>query len=96
MQDRYKLVFFCPAQPVATLEAIKAAIFETDAGKYPGTGEYTKVCQQVTIADQFRPGTASSAFIGSPGVLTTVEEIRCEIFCGSRQIAINAVAALKK
>ncbi|KAH6907710.1 GTP cyclohydrolase 1 type 2/Nif3 [Coprinopsis sp. MPI-PUGE-AT-0042] len=90
---RYKLVFFTPPK---ALPAIKEAIFATGAGRYPGAGDYTKVCFTTPGVGQFLPGESAKPAIGEPGKLEEVDELRCEILCVGQDVAKEAVAALKR
>ncbi|AEO67279.1 uncharacterized protein THITE_2116177 [Thermothielavioides terrestris NRRL 8126] len=90
---RYKLVYHVPP---AALEATKAAIFATGAGRYPGAGNYTECCFTVLGTGQFRPGDAANPHIGKVGQLEHVEEARVETLCVGEETARKAVAALKK
>lgn len=87
---RYKLVFFCP--PTA-LPAIKKAIFATGAGNYP---KYSECCFTTPGIGQFRPSQDSNPHIGEQGKLEEVGEVRCETICPDRDIAVEAVRALKE
>ncbi|KAI9803861.1 MAG: hypothetical protein M1825_001741 [Sarcosagium campestre] len=90
--DKYKLIFFSPLPP---LETIKAAVFATGAGTYPGA-KYSHVCFQSAGQGQFLPAADANPHIGQPGVLETVEEVRLEMLCVGREVLLEAVAALKK
>lgn len=89
---RYKLVFFCPTP---ALPAVKSAIFATGAGRYPGPGGYTECCFTTPGIGQFRPGQSANPNIGERGKLEEVGETRCETLCADRDIAVEAVKALK-
>ncbi|KAF2481476.1 GTP cyclohydrolase 1 type 2/Nif3 [Neohortaea acidophila] len=91
--DRYKLVFFAPP---LDLPPIKEAIFATGAGHYPGPGNYTKCAFTTPGIGQFLPGDSAKPHIGQPGKVEEVGEVRCEIICVGREVAREAVAALKK
>lgn len=93
MTAKYKLIFFTPPP---SLSKIKEAIFKTGAGRYPGPGGYTEVCFTTPGIGQFKPGESANPHIGAPGKLEEVGEVKCEIFCGGRDIAEAAVAALKR
>lgn len=101
---RYKLIFFSPS---SALEGVKAAIFATGAGTFPG-GKYTRCCFESIGVGQFQPvaergarpaigekvqqdGDGSGAFR-----LERVEEVRCEILCVGRETVGRAVEALKR
>ena len=91
--DRYKLVFFTPAED---LPSIKSVIFATGAGRYPGKGGYSECCSTNPVTGQFRPGPDARPAIGTPGVLEEVEEMRCEILCLSKDVTLEAIKALKR
>jgi hypothetical protein len=93
LPTRYKLVFFAPP---AALPSIKAALFAARAGRYPGKGDYTEVCFTTPGVGQFRPGDSAKPHIGEPGKLEEVGEVRCETLCVGREVAEQAVEALKK
>jgi hypothetical protein len=90
----YKLVFYVPADQA---EAVKAAVFNTGAGKI---GDYDQCCWQVLGQGQFRPLAGSQPFIGeTPNVgeeamLESVQEYRIEMVCSDALIK-SAVSALK-
>jgi hypothetical protein len=84
----YKLVFFTPH---ATLANIKEIIFATGAGRYPGAGDYSKVCFTSPGIGQFLSGRSANPAIGQPGKLEEVNSVRCEIFCVGQDVAKEAV-----
>jgi hypothetical protein len=88
--QRFKLVFFVPT---TALEACKQAIFDAGAGRYPN---YSECCFQTPGTGQFRPVGAAKPNIGEVGKLEEVQEVRVETVCNGRDIAVNAVEALKK
>lgn len=88
--DRYKLLFFVPPQH---LPDIKAAIFSTGAGRI---GNYEQVCFTSPGVGQFKPVDGAKPVIGEVGKLEEVGEVRCELICGDRKIAVAAVEALKR
>lgn len=90
MDSKYKLVFFVPQ---ANLKPCQAAIFATGAGTYD---KYTEVCFVSPGVGQFRPAADAQPFIGSPGDLEQVQEVRCEILCNGREQTQKAVAELKR
>jgi hypothetical protein len=92
--DRFKLIF---TTPDSHLEAVKDAVFAVGAGTYPG-GKYTHTCFQSAGQGQFQPVPEKGAnpFVGTPGALEKVDEIRVEILCVGRQTMLEAVAALKR
>ncbi|CUS07344.1 unnamed protein product [Tuber aestivum] len=97
---RYKLIFYVPPGGV---EAVKAAVFETGAGEFPG-GKYKHTCWETTGTGQFLPvkGAGAKPAIGelladeSAFRLERVEEVRCEILCIDRETTAKAVGALKR
>ncbi|KAF2641567.1 hypothetical protein P280DRAFT_469170 [Massarina eburnea CBS 473.64] len=90
---RFTLVFFVP--PIS-LKACKSAVFGAGAGRFPGPGGYTECAFTSKGVGQFRPGDAANPHIGKVGELEEVEEVRVETICVGRDIAIQAVEALKK
>lgn len=90
--ERYKLVFFVPP---SDLEKCKEAIFATGAGTFPG-GKYSKCAFQTTGAGQFLPSDTANPAIGQQGILETVEEVKVEIMCFSREVMVKAVGELVK
>ena len=93
MSTRYKLIFFTPPQD---LVKIKAAIFSTGAGSYPGPGGYTEVCFTTPGIGQLKPGPGANPHIGTPGQVEEVGEVKCEILCDGSEVAKKAVVALKR
>ena len=77
--------------PPSHLEATKAAVFATGAGR---VGAYDHCCWQVLGEGQFRPLDGSTPHIGSTGQLETLPEYRVELVCDEACLA-KAVAALK-
>lgn len=90
---RFKLVFFVP---VSHLETCKRAVFDAGAGRYPGPGQYTECCWTVIGDAQFRPGKTANPHIGNVGELEVVEEARVEVSCFGKEIAREAVKALRQ
>ncbi|PSJ46756.1 NGG1p interacting factor NIF3 [Zobellella endophytica] len=84
----YKLVFFVPE---SHLEPVKTAVFATGAGKI---GDYDQCCFETRGLGQFRPLAGASPFIGQPGELEQVAEVRVELVCDDHLIRA-AVAALR-
>lgn len=84
----YKLVFFVPE---SHLEPVKTAVFATGAGKI---GDYDQCCFETRGQGQFRPLAGASPFIGEPGELERVAEVRVELVCEDHLIRA-AVAALR-
>jgi hypothetical protein len=89
---RYKLIFLVPPPSLAKC---KEAIFTAGAGRYPGPGNYTECCSEVTVKGQFRPGDTAKPFIGKVGTLEEVEEVRVETLCVGKDVVVKAVEALK-
>lgn len=88
--QRFKLVFFVP---IPALQACKDAIFAAGAGRYPN---YSECCFQTPGTGHFRPVDGAKPNIGEVGKLEEVEEMRVETVCNGRDVAVKAVAALKK
>ena len=91
--SRYALVFYAPP---AALKVCKEAIFAAGAGKYPGPGNYTECCYILRGTGQFRPGDGAKPHIGTVGTLEETDEVRLETVCSSRDVAKDAVEALKR
>ena len=85
----YKLSFYVPE---THLEAVKAAVFATGAGRYKA---YDNCCWQVPGVGQFRPLDNSQPFIGTLGQLEQVDEYKVEMICKANVIT-GAVQALLK
>ena len=90
---RFKLVFFVPP---SALEACKAAIFATGAGRLSNQGKYTDCCWTVMGTSQFRPRATANPYIGSVGMLAEVQEARVELLCDGEDVTRRAVQALKQ
>lgn len=84
----YKLVFFVPE---SHLEAVKAAVFRTGAGRI---GQYEECCWQISGQGQFRPLSGATPFIGAQGQLETLLEYRVEMVCND-ELILSAVSALR-
>ncbi|MFG6666309.1 NGG1p interacting factor NIF3 [Halomonas sp. HNIBRBA4712] len=84
----YKLAFYVP---VDNVESVKAAVFETGAGRI---GNYEAVCFQTRGTGQFRPLSGAEPHIGAVDELTQVEEYKVEMICDDA-VVHAAVAALK-
>jgi len=69
----YKLVVFVPESYLA---AVKQALFAAGAGRI---GNYDSCSWQTPGTGQFRPLAGSDPFIGSPGQIETVAEVRLEM-----------------
>ena len=82
-----KLCFYVPG---SHLEAVKAAVFATGAGRI---GNYADCCWQTLGTGQFRPLAGSDPYLGSPDELERVEEYRVELLC-PEAVVQAAVAAL--
>lgn len=85
----YKLVFFVPESHLAE---VKAAIFATGAGKI---GDYEQCCFETRGTGQFKPMANATPFIGQPGTLEQVTEVRVELVCDDALIR-SAIASLCK
>jgi len=90
---RYKLVFFVPLPALSTC---KAAVFEAEAGRYPGPGNYTECCFTTVGTGQFRPGATAKPHIGTAGTLEEVQEARVETICLGEAVVRKAVKGLKR
>ncbi|MFT2111540.1 NGG1p interacting factor NIF3 [Marinomonas sp. 2405UD68-3] len=84
----YSLVFNVP---VSHVESVKNAIFAVGGGSMDG---YSHCCWQVLGEGQFKPGAASSPFLGKVGELHKVEEYRVEMAI-SKALKAECVRALK-
>lgn len=93
---RYTLTFTVPH---SSLSACKDAIFAVGAGTY-GAGrpekKYTRVCFLTPGVMEFTPGKGAEPNIGRIGKEERVEEMRVQVMCEGRAIAIKAVEALKR
>lgn len=85
----YKLVFFVP---INDAEVVKSAVFAAGAGRI---GLYSDCCWQTAGTGQFRPLDGSDPYIGHPGEIERVEELRIEMVCADEYIR-EVVAALRK
>ena len=85
----YKFVFYVPTDHA---ENVKAAVFNTGAGKI---GEYDQCCWQIAGQGQFRPLAGSSPFIGQADQLETLIEYRVEMVL-AEDIIKPVLAALKQ
>ncbi len=84
----YKLVFFVPE---SHLEAVKAAVFATGAGRI---GDYDCCCWQNLGQGQFRPLEGSQPFLGRHGEVERLAEYRVELVCADDLIR-PAIAAYR-
>lgn len=85
----YKFAFFVPEDHK---ESVKAAVFETGAGKI---GDYDCCCWEIRGTGQFRPLDGANPFIGEQGKVETVSEFRVELVVADDLIRA-AVAAMKR
>ncbi len=69
----FKLVFFVPR---AQAEEVKLALFEAGAGRYE---KYDYCAYETEGTGQFRPLPESNPFIGRPGSVERVQELRVEV-----------------
>jgi len=69
----HQLFFYVPT---SHCEQVKEALFVKGAGRI---GNYDRCSWQVRGSGQYRPLAGSSPFLGSPGRLERVEEIRVEM-----------------
>lgn len=84
----HQLVFYVPE---SHLEAVKAAVFATGAGRI---GDYEACCWQTLGKGQFRPLSGAEPYLGEAGALEQVDEWKVELVCEDHVIE-PAIAALK-
>lgn len=87
---RYTLTFFVPE---TRLDACQTAVFSAGAGRI---GNYSNVSFSLTGTSQFMPTAGAKPATGEIGKLEVGPEVRVEVFCGSEEIARQAVKALKE
>ena len=85
----FKLAFFVPS---AQADSVKQAVFAAGAGRI---GDYQECCWQTEGVGQFRPNTSANPFVGKPGELETIAELRIEMVCDDQCIHA-ALTALKQ
>lgn len=85
----YKFAFFVPEDHK---ESVKAAVFETGAGRI---GDYDCCCWEVSGNGQFRPLDGATPFLGQQGELEKVAEYRVELVVAD-ELVKTAVAAMKQ
>lgn len=85
----YRIEFYVPE---THLEQVKAAVFNAGAGRL---GEYTECAWQTSGTGQFRPGEASSPYLGAKGAVETVNEYKVELVCEKRHLTAS-IAAMKQ
>lgn len=85
----YKLEFYVPE---SHLEEVKNAVFDAGAGRI---GDYDSCCWESAGTGQFRGTDASEPFIGKPGNIERIKEIKVEMVCSDEKIR-EAVKALIK
>lgn len=85
----YQLFFYVPE---SHLDAVKAAIFATGAGRI---GNYDQCCWQVKGQGQFRPLAGARPHLGVVGTVEQVDEYRVELILPGDQVAA-ALAAMKR
>lgn len=90
---RYSLTFTVPH---SSLLPCKDAIFAVGAGTYGPEKKYTRVCFLTPGLMEFTPGKGAEPKIGKIGREERVEEMRVQVMCEGRAIAIKAVEALKR
>lgn len=88
LEALYQLFFYVPA---SDLEAVKAAIFATGAGRI---GNYDHCCWQVRGQGQFLPLAGARPHLGTVGTVEQVDEYRVELILPGDQVAA-ALAAMK-
>jgi len=85
----YKL---CVYIPLSHVEQVKKAIFEAGGGKI---GNYDNCCWQTHGQGQFRPLADSNPYIGQPGEIETIEEVKIELVVDEALIK-QVIARLKQ
>ena len=83
----HKLVFFVPE---AHAESVKDAVFQAGAGRYD---RYDRCSWQTPGLGQFRPLEGSNPYLGRPGEVETVAELRVEMVCRDEAVR-DALRAL--
>lgn len=83
------IVIVCFA-PLSHADAVRAALAEGGAGQL---GEYSACSFSASGEGRFQPGSAADPFIGRPGELEVVDEVRIEAVC-TRERAKGAVEAM--
>ncbi|WP_119394265.1 NGG1p interacting factor NIF3 [Salinibius halmophilus] len=64
--------------PVTHKEQVKLALFEAGAGTQ---GDYEHCAFEYAGTGQFKPMASANPFIGEPGALERVEEVKVEMLC---------------
>lgn len=85
----YKFAFFVPEDHK---EKVKAAVFETGAGKI---GDYDCCCWEVCGTGQFRPLEGANPYVGTRGEVEKVTEYRVELVVAD-ELMPAALAAMKQ
>ena len=85
----YKICVYVPENSV---EKVKAALFETGAGRI---GNYDRCCWQTDGTGQFRPLQNSNPAIGSLNKLEQVNEVKIELVCED-DLVKSAILAMKQ
>ncbi len=85
----YKLCVFIPE---SHLEVVKSAMFDAGGGRI---GDYDQCSWQCSGRGQFRPLDNSQPFIGSAGVVETVEEYKVELVVEDSLIR-DVIQAMKR
>lgn len=88
----FKLIFTVPQ---SSLEVCKQAVFSAGAGTYAG-GKYSEVCFETTGTGQFVPGGGAKPAVGEVGKVERVKEVKVEVQCEGKEVAIAAVDKLKR
>ena len=81
----------CFTVPVDHCEQVKAAMFDSGAGRFQG---YDRQCWQVLGYAEFRPLAGSNPTIGEQGKLERVPEFKVELFCEDCYLE-DAIKAMK-
>ncbi len=84
----YKIGFYVPDSHV---EAVKRALFAAGAGRI---GNYDSCCWQTLGQGQFRALDGSQPYVGQPGIVERVPELRVEMVCEDAMLKA-AIAALR-
>jgi len=76
----YKLEFYVPQ---SHLQEVKNAVFEAGAGAF---GDYDRCCWETSGTGQFRCCEDAVPFVGEPGNLEKIIEIKVEMICSDECI----------
>ncbi|WP_127716396.1 NGG1p interacting factor NIF3 [Halobacteriovorax sp. HLS] len=84
-----KIIVFVP---IDHKEILKESMFKAGAGRI---GNYDSCCFETVGVGQFRPLKGSDAFIGSVGLLESVQEVKLEMVCQD-EIISSVIGAMKQ